>query len=85
VARDQLLLPFYKEMTWPKASVSVRHEHGKAVFQSDVFALGVCLDLDGEQRLPDNFFDLLPGVPYELDWPDGLAPPRVVRFYNGAA
>ena len=54
----------------------VRREGGKAIFESDAFAWRVCLDLEGEQALPDNFFDLLPGVPTVLDWPAALGPRR---------
>lgn len=82
VAHDKLFLPFYKEMTWPKAVVTVRRESGKAIFESETFAWRVCLDLDGEKPLPDNFFDLLPGVPYVLDWPDSLGTPKVLRVGN---
>ncbi len=47
------------------------------------YAWRVCLDLDGERRLADNFFDLLPGLPYELDWPPELGEARVLRVGNG--
>jgi len=43
--------------------VSVKLQNGRAIFRSDRFAWRVCLDLDGEQRLPDNFFDIFPGIP----------------------
>ena len=56
---------------------------GKAIFTSDTFAWRVCLDLDGETRLPDNFFDVLPGIPTVLDWPDALGEPVVVKVANG--
>ena len=38
-----------------------------------------CLDLDGEYRLPDNFFDVWPGIPTVMEWPRGLPAPRVLR------
>jgi hypothetical protein len=46
---------------------------------ADVFVWGVCLDVEGDVRLPDNCFDLLPGIPYEIVWSDGLGEARVVR------
>jgi beta-mannosidase len=82
VARDVLLLPLYKEMEWPRAHVSVEVSSGKATFSCETFAWRVCLDLDGELAFPDNFFDLLPGVPTTLDWSETLPAPRIVRLGN---
>ena len=48
VARSRLMLPFYKDMTWPKAEVRVQLKDGQAIFECDQFAWGVCLDLDGD-------------------------------------
>jgi len=82
VARDRLFLPFYKELVWPAAKVKVHVAAGKAIFESDTFAWRICLDLDGERALPDNFFDVYPGIPTVLDWPDGLGEPKVLRLGN---
>jgi beta-mannosidase len=82
VARDRLFLPFFKEMAWPKALVRVRREGDRAIFESDVFAWRICLDMDGEQVLPDNFFDVLPGIPTVLDWPPQLGEPKILRVGN---
>jgi len=82
VARDRLFLPFFKEMTWLRATVNVRREGDEAIFESDVFAWRVCLDLDGEKALPDNFFDVLPGIPTVLDWPPSLGEPKILRVGN---
>jgi len=82
VARDTLVLPLFKEMKWPRARVQVKWGGGKAVFTSTTFAWRVCLDLDGERALPDNFFDLYPGIPTVLDWPKELGAPRVCRLGN---
>jgi beta-mannosidase len=77
IARDCLILPLFCEMKWPKAKVSVTCKAGKAVFTSDTFAWRVCLDLKGEQALPDNFFDIYPGIPSVLPWPDHLGAPKL--------
>jgi beta-mannosidase len=82
VARDTLLLPLFKEMKWPKARVRVNYGGGKAVFTCDTFAWRVCLDLDGERALPDNFFDVYPGHPTVLDWPKHFGKPAIVRVGN---
>jgi beta-mannosidase len=82
VSSDKLFLPYYKELTWPQAAVCVRREGERAIFESDVFCWRVCLDLDGEQPLPDNLFDILPGIPTALPWPKDYPEPRVLRVYN---
>jgi beta-mannosidase len=68
-------------MRWPAARVEVRLEQGQAIFNSEVFAWGVCIDLDGERPLPDNFFDVFPGQEVRLPWPD-QRPPRVLFVGN---
>jgi beta-mannosidase len=81
-ARSRLILPLHRELDWatagePKVSLG----DGVATFQSDVFVLGVCLDLDGDRALADNMFDLWPGMPYSIPWPfaDG---PRILHTGN---
>jgi beta-mannosidase len=81
-SRDRLFLPFFKEMKWPKATVAVKRKGGKAIFTSSSFAWRVCLDLDGEKPYPDNFFDILPGIPVVLDWPAKLGAPKILRLGN---
>lgn len=82
LARDCLILPLFREMKWPEAQVRVTLRDGKAVFTSDTFVWRVCLDLDGERPLPDNFFDIFPGVPTVLAWPKSLGRPKVLRIGN---
>lgn len=83
VARDAMFLPLFREMKWPKARVNVKVTGGKAIFISKTFAWRVCLDLDGERALPDNFFDVYPGIPTVLDWPKKLGAPKILRIGNG--
>ena len=59
---------------------SVALPDGNAIFESETFAGGVCLNLSGEHALPDNFFDLWPGVPYVLPWAG--AEPSIVKVRN---
>ncbi|MCG3147983.1 MAG: Exo-beta-D-glucosaminidase [Verrucomicrobiae bacterium] len=82
VARDVLFLPTFREMKWPPTKVTVQSAGGQAIFTSRTFAWRVCLDLDGERALPDNFFDVYPGIPTVLDWPRHLGKPRVLRVGN---
>lgn len=82
LARDTMIGPLFREMRWPAAKVRVRQQNGKAVFTSDTFAWRVCLDLNGETALPDNFFDIYPGIPTVLDWSKELGQPKVLRLGN---
>ncbi len=81
VSRSRLLMPMFKDVRWPKPNLAVTLEDGYAVFSSDTFVWGVCLDLDGETALPDNFFDVWPGIPYRLPWA-GAEPPKVLFTGN---
>jgi beta-mannosidase len=81
IAQTKLFLPLLKEMVWPRADVRVSVRDGLATFVCDTFAWGVCLDLDGELPLADNFFDLLPGVPYTMPWPHAQKP-QVLQVGN---
>ncbi|MFP4382378.1 MAG: beta-mannosidase [Candidatus Sumerlaeia bacterium] len=74
IARNKLYQGFWKDMVWPEAKVNVRVENDEAVFRCDVFALGVSIDLDGEKKLPDNFFDLYPGMEYRIPWSESNPP-----------
>ncbi len=85
LARDTLILPLFREMRWPKAKVQVTRRSGNVIFTSDTFAWRVCLDLDGEHALPDNFFDVYPGIPTVLPWPTNLGKPKILRIGNAMA
>ena len=82
IARDALLLPLFRELQWPPARVNVKLAAGKATFTSRTFAWRVCLDLDGAQALPDNFFDIFPGIPTVLDWPEKFGQPKIQHIGN---
>jgi beta-mannosidase len=77
LARNKLLLPFFKEIDWPDAKINVSMRDGRATFICPTFVWRIALDLDGELPLADNFFDLFPGQPYVLDWPHAL-PPKIL-------
>ena len=82
IARDALMLPLFREMKWPKPQVRIAMRAGQAVFTSNTFAWRVCLDLDGDSALPDNFFDIYPGIPTVLPWPQSLGKPKILRIGN---
>ena len=81
LARGRTYSSYFKDMTWPEATVQVRVQNGEAIFECDTFAWNVCLDLDGEEPIADNFFDLYPGVPYSIPW-NQKSPPRVLHVGN---
>ena len=81
LARNRLFESVFKDMTWPTAKVTVRVKDGRAFFASDRFVWGICLDLNGETALADNFFDLYPGQPYALPWRHRVRP-RVLHMGN---
>lgn len=78
VTRNRLYSAYFKDLHWPKAQITVRVVDGHAEFSSATFVWGVCIDLDGEAPLADNFFDLWPGIPYSIPW-TAKEPPQV-RF-----
>jgi len=69
---------FFKDIQWPKPQINISLENGQAVFQSDTFALAVCIDLNGDEPLADNFFDLMPCIPHSIRW-NKAAPPVIKR------
>jgi beta-mannosidase len=65
----------------PAIEMSV--DNGVLTLKSDAFCWGVCLDENGDTPVPDNLFDLLPGIPYTLPWDERtLGEPRIVRLGN---
>jgi len=81
LARNRTFEPLFREMTWPKANPRIELRNHRAIFTSDIFCWGICLDLDGEKPLADNFFDLWPGIPYEIPWED-RENPRIIHLGN---
>ncbi len=81
LARNRLILPYFKDLKWAPAKVRVRVRNGRAIFESSTFAWGVCIDLDGDRLMPDNFFDVYPGIPYSIPW-RGKQPPKVLKVGN---
>lgn len=50
--------------------------------KAPISSWGFCLDLDGEAPVADNCFDLLPGIPYTLPWPESNGEPTIHRLGN---
>jgi beta-mannosidase len=84
LARNRLVGPFFKDLRWPATKIEdvrVTRSGGAVTFKADRFVWGVCLDLEGETPLADNFFDLYPGQAYSMAW-RGADDPRILRVGN---
>jgi len=81
VARGRTFSPLFQEIHWPEAPVRVELREGEAVFHCPTFAWNVCIDLDGEERISDNFFDVFPGIPHAIPW-KGDVPPKILHLGN---
>ena len=81
LARNRLIDPLFREMEWSQAGVRVNVGKGTATFSCKVFAFNVCIDLEGGEKLADNFFDVYPGAPYTIPW-RRRTPPRVIQVGN---
>ncbi|NLE28546.1 MAG: hypothetical protein GX629_02610 [Phycisphaerae bacterium] len=82
LARHRLVLPRFCELKWAPAKPTVRRDGEQVFFNSSTFAWGLCLDLEGVRALPDNFFDLWPGMDYALPWPSEHPLPEIIRIGN---
>lgn len=82
VAQHRLFLAHFKNLEFVEPDIRVINEPARLILCADAFAWGVCLDIDGELPLPDNCFDLLPGIPYVLPWSAELGEPKIVKIGN---
>lgn len=82
VDQHRLFEARFGDLKLATANIRIERAPGRVTLVSDVFQWGVCLDTDGDSAVPDNCFDLIPGVGYTLDWSDALGDPHVVRTAN---
>jgi beta-mannosidase len=68
IAQYRLFTERFKDLTFSKPVVRITRGKDSVTFQSDVFIWGACIDTNGEKDIPDNCFDLLPGIPYTIPW-----------------
>lgn len=80
IAQNRLFTTLFKDLKWSKPNISIERKGSKVVFTSPTFVWGVCLDIDGEAPISDDFFDILPGIGYEIDWPEDKPVPVVQRI-----
>jgi len=67
LARRRYIDKPYNQLGLKKAEIKVKRVGNKAIYTADKFVMGVCIDLDGDAPIGDNFFDLFPGKPYEVE------------------
>ena len=79
VAQNRLFLARFKDLQWADSEIRVERRGDKAVFSCDTFAWGVCLDPECDSDVPDDLFDLIPGIEYAIDWPADRPLPQVRR------
>ncbi|OPZ87298.1 MAG: Exo-beta-D-glucosaminidase precursor [bacterium ADurb.Bin429] len=82
VAQHRLFVERFKDLRFSEPAITLDAKAASLTLTADAFAWGVCLDVDGELPLPDNCFDLLPGIPYTLPWHPKLGEPKIVRLGN---
>ena len=84
VAQHRLFLARFKDLALsPAPLIEILPDAGNVVLSSPVFVWGACLDPEGQRGLPDDCFDLLPGIPYRLRWNAVWGNPAIVRTGNG--
>lgn len=79
LAQHRLFLEHFRNLALVVPTIDIERTDEAATFRSDVFAWGVCLDVDGESAVADNAFDLLPGIEYTIPWSNELGEPEVLR------
>jgi beta-mannosidase len=80
VSQNRLLSAKFWNIDWKAPKIKVFREGDKAVFSSSTFAWGVCIEIDGETEVPDNCFDLIPGIDYSIAWPEDAPLPEVIKY-----
>jgi beta-mannosidase len=66
VARTRYNGQKYSELKLLPSKISAVKTADGFEFSSDVFVMGVCLGLDGDEPVGDNMFDLYPGQKYSV-------------------
>jgi beta-mannosidase len=66
VSQHKLLMNKFKDIVFEKPDITIKQNGNLATLTSNVFVWGVCIDINGEENLSDNCFDLYPGIPYTV-------------------
>lgn len=71
ISQHRLFLARFKDLDLPEPQISINQIGNKVIITSPVYVWGVSVDIDGESDIPDNCFDLLPGIPYTINIDNG--------------
>ncbi len=82
IAQNRIFCEKFKDLQFAKPDIKVERNGGFAVFTSPVFVWGAVIDPDGEKPVPDDVFDILPGIPYSIPWPDCQPLPEIAWIGN---
>ncbi len=74
IAQHRLFIKRFKDLQFSGPVIRIVKERGSVTFISDKFIWGACIDTDGEKNIPDNCFDILPGIPYTIPWSEKERP-----------
>ncbi len=81
IACHRLLAERFKDMDIPVSpEVKMTLKDGRLTLVSDQFVWKCCLDTDGRSDVPDNAFDLFPGISKTIRWPGQM--PTVCAMGN---
>jgi beta-mannosidase len=71
ISQHRLFLARFKDLVLLKPDISVNQSGNKVIITSPVYVWGLSLDINGESGIPDNCFDLIPGIPYVINVGNG--------------
>ena len=72
----------FKELDWHKPDIKISRDGKYVVFESKTFVWGACIDLNGDEDIPDNCFDVIPGKAYSTEWPVEKKLPEILKTGN---
>jgi beta-mannosidase len=80
IAQHRLFVERFKTLSFAQPDIDLSLSGNTLRLTSDVFVWGVCLDVDGEEPMADNCFDLIPGITYVMPWDTSFGEPKVVAI-----
>ena len=79
----RLFRPFHELDIEPNPVIELELSNGFLTLRSEVFVWGVFLSWHSPEKLPDNAFDLLPGIAYSIPWDESVSgAPKIWRTGN---